>query len=145
MKKIASCILACSVIFTCSVPAFAVKNLENTPAFAYNGHGEYSLSRGAISNVSSNIECVSVGESIIAQPTEDEEIYEINEQKYLVLAYDNKYLLCDKVDVDIQNFNKNSEVFKQNNISQYMREDIEKVISKQRRYFESWNRRYTLL
>lgn len=138
MKKIISFILVTAIMITISVPTYAAEKTENaidmTNVFICNGHGEYILF-DIDSNITENneLDSFSAENKITALPTVDEEIFKVcNSDKYLVLTANNKYLLSDKIDVDIQNFSNNIRVFEQYNISNYLKEDMQQVIEKQK-------------
>ena len=136
MKKLLSGVLSLIMIVTFATPTFAVNfdAVENTKSFIYNGQGEFIASGLNLSSMQkeNNISSLNKGEHIIAMPTDDSEIYMIlNSDKYLVACSENKYLLCDKIDIDIQNFSNNLENFDLYNVSDYLRNDMQNVILEQ--------------
>lgn len=136
MKNLISFILITAMILSVTSPAFATENsistLEETTVFVYNGHGEYILTDENHIFKINNVNSLKVGDKITALPTDDEEFYKIyNSDKYLAKTSNDKYLLTDKIDIDIQNFNNNMRVFEQYNISEFLKEDIQTVIEEQ--------------
>lgn len=99
----------------------------------YVGHGEFEISEGlSMGLINENMNTLSDGDRVRVIETEDEEIYKINDNKYLTLAYDNKYLLSDKIDVCIDDYESNHNMFERYEISQNLRDEIRDVIDKQK-------------
>ena len=137
MKKFISCFLVLAMMTTVIIPVsaerIAIGDTNNMLFAEYIGHGEFEITENTSSGlVNNDINMVSNGDKVIVTSTEDEEIYKINENKYLTLAYDNKYLLTDKIDVCIDDYESNYSVFEEYNVSQNIRDEIRTVIDKQK-------------
>ncbi len=132
MKKASSWIgllLVFSLALGISAPAFAsnvdLSTTEAQQAFLDNGHGEYIL----LSALSSSR---NLSEVVYAEVKDSGDIYQLSDSKYLSRAYDNVYLLSDKIEVDTEDFANNAVVFDQYNISDNLRTEMQSVISAQK-------------
>lgn len=123
--------MALSFILNISLPALASNADSSTGetrrAFVDNGHGEYAMLT-TLSRPKGFSEIVYAEDN----GNEDEDVYELSNGKYLLKAYDSIYLLSDKIEVDIENFESNADVFNRYNISDSFRDDIQSVISAQK-------------
>lgn len=123
--------------FITSVSAYAaeIDNLNSTSSvcFTYNGHGEFTITNSnAFSKIfmKDSLNGLNTGDKIIALPTQDTEFYQIkNTEQYLAVCSEDKYILTDKIELDI--YDDNEKVFNLYNISDYLRDDIQKVIQEQ--------------
>ncbi len=137
MKRFISCFLILTIMTVMIIPVSAeridIGNINNMLFAEYVGHGEFEITENISSGLINNdINMISNGDKVIVTATEDEEIYKINEDKYLTLAYDDRYLLTDKIDVCVDDYESNYSVFEEYNVSQNIRDEIRDVISKQK-------------
>ena len=128
MKKGISCLLILTMMVAMIIPVSAENSIGDFKGikFAeYVGHGEFEISEGlSMGLINENMNTLSDGDRVRVIETEDEEIYKINDNKYLTLAYDNKYLLSDKIDVCIDDYESNHNMFERYEISQNLRDEI---------------------
>lgn len=147
MKRAISTILASSMIFGMSSTVLSdnlkakedsqeMVSLVTEGIFEYNGHGEFTKSESASfsrnQNISNSVDNLNNGGVITASPTNDTDLYKIDEEKYLSRAYDNTFLLVDKIDVNIDNFSENEDVFTSYHISEYAQQEMQEVIAAQK-------------
>ena len=93
-----SLVFAVFMVFSFCLPAFAASDARttNNPEYIYledSGYGRLDLTRNKNGN---NV--------IVAQATEDDEIYYINNNKYAIRVLDGVYLQVNRIDVDVDNF-----------------------------------------
>ncbi len=139
MKKVVSLISIVSIMFGSVIPISAYGEIINENAIVtqysvaeYKGHGEYVLCDSGTVNLCNNLDTMSEGDYIGVTPTVDSEIYYIEGNKYLVNAYEDKYLLSEKVVIDSQLYDNNITLFDEYNIPSDIKEGIEKVIDAQK-------------
>ena len=135
MKKLVCIISTVGLIFGSIVPIAAYNEIKNEEVIVaeyarYKGHGEYEVCGNSMLNLES--ESMESGDRVGIIPTEDEEIYYISDNTYLVNAYNNTYLLSEKVQLDSQNYENNIVLFETHNVPENIKSDIAKVIATQK-------------
>lgn len=136
MKKAISFFLAIAMAVMSMPVVFAVDSkeaVEGTVQFTSVGHGEFKLNNHAsfFSNKASDSVNASTGDTIVAYPTEDEEIFETSDGKYLTHAYDDSYLLTNRIALDVDNLEQYKAIFESNDISD-MYANIEDTVAEQK-------------
>jgi len=139
MKKIICLISIISLLIVGTVPINAYnemlcENLITTEYFVaeYNGHGEYTVHKinGSINN-NSDKKTMLPENMISIIPTEDDEMYYVSDNKYLVNVYDDKYILAEKVTINSKLYDDNIVIFDNYNIPEDVKNNIESVMISQ--------------
>lgn len=137
MKKAISVFLTIVIAVTMTPFAFAIEANDvtgETVQFTSVGHGAFKLGKSSsfFSNRISDSVNANTGDTIVAYPTEDEEIFETSDGRYLTQAYDDLYLLTNKIDIDVDNLGQYRAVFGINDISDELYVGIEDTIAEQK-------------
>lgn len=99
---------------------------ETEQAFVDNGHGEYTM-------ISPSDRLASLGETVVYGTSQDNgDTYILPNGKYLTKAYEDTYLLSDKINVNIDDFMSNTEVFNRYNVSNNLRDEMQSIILAQK-------------
>lgn len=123
MKKIISSTVATILIFSFTLSASATSFLgtEEEILFLQSvGHGQYKT-----------VSQKSNGE-IIAVETEDEGVFHVKGNQYILSTEADNYLLVDKIDVNVDQFSLNQIQFNQYGIPNELVTEIQKTINKQK-------------
>lgn len=135
MKKFLSILLSISMVLgllTSTAYANNASTKHSATKFESIGHGEFRIAPSN-SIASDEVEDVEIGKVIIAYPTNDEEIFKISKDKYLLENTSNSYLLTDKINIDTENFDKNQRIFSKYSISSELITNMQEVVDSQKK------------
>lgn len=119
----------------CCVPAYASayegadENEENTVTFQSCGNELYQICDQSSMNVRTS------GTVIQATATENDDVFYVSSDNYLVLSHDKNYVLTEKVTVDVNNFSPQNYQGIPSEVLESLQKDIEKQISMGNRNF----------
>lgn len=137
--KIISTIMSLMMLAGLSQGAFAAPLIE-VPSedeifLQFNGHGQYTEVANAFSaNIASNLETQEAGNVIIATTTDDQDLYFLSGNDYLLKvasgnAQENAFLHVERADIDVKNFS--SETLDEFNLPPELVERITAIIETQ--------------
>lgn len=137
-EKIISTLLIAAILLG-SMPSVCAYNqedkrsTEDTIKLEYVGHGEFKLNNLTKETAVdiNNIDSVKCGSVITAQSTNNSSIYQFSDEKYLMKVDNDTYLLADKKDININDFEQNRRIFNQYDINERSIESMEQVIASQ--------------
>ena len=133
-KRVLSLILTLMTIICC-VPAHASAheaaddNEKTTVAFQSCGNGLYQITSPNSVNVRTS------GSLIQATSTENEDVFYVSSNNYLVLSHDDNFVLTEKVAVDVNNFTPQNYQDIPIEVLNSLQQDIERQISMGNRDF----------
>lgn len=133
MKKIISVFSSISLLAVTLLPsvAYGLEPVRITSAtFSSNGHGEYEIV--SVGDRVSGLFGQTNEENVVASATDDSDLYHISGDRYLLRAEEDKYLLTEKVEVNINNFETNEAVFSTHQISERVIQDMKSVAEAQK-------------
>lgn len=129
MKKMVSLLLCLSMVMALSVPAFAASEPvphDEVIRLQEIGHGEYALAENLFDDPEAP------GDYITATATKDSEIYHYKDNQYFVQNGSGNYMLNDRIDVNIEDFDANQAAFEKYHITDADQKEMKAVIDEQK-------------
>lgn len=127
MRRVMSLFLVFTLLFSGTALAFARGSSlpgENIVVFMQSEDGTYRMS---------NIDAMpNSAEAVVATPTEDQGTYYVQDNHYLIWAYDDKYVPADCIDINVDDFQENDAIFEEYQVPEEVIESLQEEIMTQK-------------